>query len=97
MIRKERRKMEQNLGIRKHVKTLPRNERFERIRQNIIEGHNKEKEFKEVVRLQNQGSQDQIDNNKIASLATELMINENMDYADALKRAKESIKSEVSK
>jgi len=94
MVRRERRSLEKKLGISKHTKTLSRKEKFERIRQNIIEGNNKQKEMKEVVRLQYQGNQDQIDNSKIASLTTELMIKENLDYIDALEKAKEQYMKE---
>jgi len=90
MNRKERKSIEQKIGLKKHLRSLSRKEKFKRISQNISEGFKKQEEMKEVVRLQTQSNQDQIDNNRISSLATELMINENLDYIDALERTKET-------
>ena len=91
MNHKERRKLKKNLGILEHKNKIPRNQRFELMRQNIAEGKQKENQMKEVRRLQNQGKQDEIDNSRIASLATDLMIKENLSYIDALERAKKII------
>jgi uncharacterized membrane protein (DUF106 family) len=89
MNRRERKQLEKRLGLTKHLKTLTRQQRFDRMRENIIEGNKKEKAMKEVRRLQEEGAQIEVDNNQIASLATELMLSENLSYIDALEKAKQ--------
>jgi len=95
MNRRERRNLEKRLGLQKHAKTLTREEKFERMRQNIIEGKKKEAEMKEMLRVKENGEQDKIDNNKIASMATDLMIKDGMSYIDALEKAKELYQKEL--
>ena len=95
MNHREKRKMQKNLGILKHKNSLPRNVRFARLRENMLEGKKKEEQMKEVVRLQKEGKKDEVDNNKIASIATELMIQKSISYIDALEEAKEVYKREV--
>jgi len=90
MNRRDRKSLEKRLGISKHLKKLSRTEKFERMRNNILEGKKKEEEMKEVVRLQLAGKKDEVDNNKIASMATDLMIRDGLSYIDALEKAKES-------
>lgn len=97
MNNREKRRMQKSLGILKHKNSLPRKDRFERMRQNIIEGKQKEQEMIEIVRVQKQGKKDEIDNNKIASKATELMIKENLSYMEALEKAKEIYKEKKKK
>lgn len=89
--------MEKRLGITKHRKNLPLHERMESIRQNIEEGKRKQEEMKEVRRLQEEGKKEEVDNNKIASMATDLMIKEDLSYIDALEKAKKLYTEEVSK
>lgn len=95
MNRRERRNLEKRLGLQKHVKTLTREEKFERMRQNIIEGKKKEEEMREHVRVMQGGDKDKVDNNKIASMATDLMIKDGMSYIDALEKAKEIYQKEL--
>jgi hypothetical protein len=90
MNRRERKQLEKRLGLNKFKKTLTRQQRFDRMRENIIEGRKKEEEMKEVVRLQKEGKVMEVDNNQIASIATDLMVNEGMSYIDALEKAKET-------
>lgn len=89
--------MEKKLGITKHRKTLSFNKRMESMRENIISGKEKEEEMRETRRIQNQGKEDQVDNNRIASIATELMISKNLSYIEALGEAQEIYKQETSK
>lgn len=89
MNHKERRRVERNLGILKHKNSLTRVERFERMRQNILEGKQKEKKMREIRRLQEEGQKDEKSNNDLATLATELMVKEDLSYIDALEKAKE--------
>lgn len=90
MNRAETRRIQKKLGLQKHVRSLSRNEKFERIRQNIITGKKKEEEMKDVIRLQSNAKKEIVDNSKISSLATELMIKEGLSYIDALEKAKKT-------
>lgn len=94
MNRIDRRKMEKNLGITKHKKTRSFSKKMESLRQNIIEGKKKEKEMREVRRLQEQGKEDEINSNRIASIATGLMISKSLSYIDALEEAKKVYEKE---
>ena len=94
MNHKQKREMEKKLGLLAYRKKLPRAERFELIRQNIIAGKKKEAELKgEVVRQENKADDD-AKSNQIASLATTLMITEGLSYIDALEKAKIQIEKE---
>ena len=95
MDRKERRRIEKRLGITKHKKTLSLSERMESVSQNIELGKQKQIEMLEVRRQQEGNKSNEIDNNRIASIATELMIGKDMSYIDALEKAKEVYKEEV--
>jgi hypothetical protein len=90
MNKKEIKQLEKRLGLNKFKKTLTRQQRFDRMRENIIAGRKKEEAMKEVVRLQKEGKVEEVDNNQIASIATDLMISEGLSYIDALEKAKET-------
>lgn len=95
MNRAERKKMEKELGIAKHRKSMSRSERFETIRNNIEHGKELQKEMKETRRLQDQRKIDAIEGSRIAFIATDLMINQNVPYIEAQERAKELYKQEI--
>lgn len=87
--------MEKQLGITKMKKNMTNKERFESMRENIIAGKEMEAKMKETRRVQEQGSQDQVAAARISSIATDLMINKEMDYVSAQDEAKEQYKREV--
>jgi hypothetical protein len=89
MNRRERKAMEKRLGLAKYKKTLPRNEKFEMIRQNIIEGRKKEEQLKEEMRIKNNAQEESMINKKISDRAMELMLKDGMDYYSANEKAKE--------
>jgi hypothetical protein len=90
----EKRLMEKQYGLLDYKRKLPRLQRFELIRQNIIAGKKKEAELKgEKARVENRIS-DEAKSNQIASLATTLMISEGLSYIDALEKAKNEIEKE---
>lgn len=95
MNRKERRNMEKKLGITKYKKSLSLNKRMELIRENIIEGKKKQKEMKEVRRLQEQEKVDEVASTRIAFIATDLMINQDISYVEAQEKAKELYEQEI--
>lgn len=91
MNRRDRRAMQKKLGINKTNKNVSLNEKFEKIRQNIISGKQKQFEMQENVRRQTNQSSDIELNNRISSLATTLMIQDGLEYIDALEKAKEQL------
>jgi hypothetical protein len=91
MNRRERRSIEKRLGITEHRKSMTFNKRIESIRQNIIEGKNKQNGMKENQRVQENKENDQAESNQIASLATELMVKNGLSYIEALEEAKKSL------
>jgi len=95
MNRRERKSMEKKLGIDKYKKSMPRAQRFENIRQNILEGKKMQEKMKEVVRLQENQKKDEADSQKIASIATDLMFNKGMDYVSAQEEAKKIYQKEL--
>jgi len=95
MNRRDKRRMEKKLGITKHRNSLPLNRRMEMVRENIIAGKEKQLEMQEVRRLQEEGVKEEVNNSRLASIATELMISKDLSYIDALEEAKEVYKREV--
>ena len=87
--------MEKRLGLDKYKKSLPRAQRFEMMRQNIIEGLKKEADMKELRRRQENESDDKVASSKISSIATDLMINKGMDWVQAQEKAKEIYSKEA--
>lgn len=88
MNRRERKIMEKQLGLDKYKKTMPRFERFEMIRQNIIEGRKKEDQLKEERRIKDNAKEEELLNKKISDRALELMMKDSMDYYSANEKAK---------
>ena len=95
MNRRERKIMEKRLGLHKHKKNMTRQERFRQMSENIAEGKNMQERMKEVRRLQEQGKQDEVASARISSIATDLIVNEGMDWVSAQEEAKERYKREV--
>jgi hypothetical protein len=95
MNRRERKAMEKRLGLDKYKKSLPRAERFEMNRQNIIAGRKMEEEMKEIRRVQENGAEDKKASERISSIATDLMFNKKMDWVSAQAEALEVYKREV--
>jgi hypothetical protein len=89
MNRRERKALEKRLGLHKHKKNMTRQARFENMRENILEGKKKQEEMREVRRLQEEGQEVEIQSSNIATLATDLMVKEDLSYIDALEKAKE--------
>jgi len=95
MNRRERKAMEKRLGLDKYKKGLPRAERFEMTRQNILEGKKLESQMKEVRRVQENQTNDNAASARIASIATDLIVNKGMSWVEAQDKAKEIYKQEV--
>ena len=95
MNRRERKAMEKRLGLGKYKKGLPKEQRFEMMRQNIIEGKKLEAQMKEVRRVQENQTNDNVSSARIASIATDLIINQGMDWVKAQEEAVKIYKNEV--
>ena len=91
MTRIERRKLERKFGLDVQKKSLPRNQQWEMIRQNIIAGKKKQGEEKETVRVQENAAKDQANSAQVASLATTYMVKDGLSYIEALEKAKLSL------
>jgi hypothetical protein len=88
MNRRERKNMEKKLGITKYKKSLHLNQKFEMIRQNIIDGHKMQAKLKEDIRVKENAKADAEINKKIADRMLELMMDESMDYYSAQEKSK---------
>jgi len=95
MNRRERKAMEKRLGLDKYKRGLPRAQRFEMMSQNIIEGRKMEDQMREVRRLQENQKSDSVASSRIASIATDLIINKGMDWVKAQEEAVKIYKQEV--
>ena len=95
MNRRERKHMEKQLGMNKLKKRMTNAQRFENMRQNIENGKKIQEEMKEVRRRQEQGNQDQEASQRIASIATDLMVNKDVPYVEAQEKAREIYQKEV--
>ncbi len=89
MNRRERRRVEKQLGIQKHKKRFTGKKGFELLRQNIENGNKKQEEMKETRRLQENQEKERKQSVDVASKATELMIKEGLSYIEAIEKAKE--------
>lgn len=87
--------MEKQLGITKMKKNMTNKERFAAMSENIKSGNEMQVQMKETRRVQEQGKSDQVASSRISSIATDLMINHDMDYVSAQNEAKEQYKREV--
>jgi hypothetical protein len=87
MNRRDRRKVSKNLGILQYQQKLPRNKKFELIRENIIAGHKTEKEFKEDVQRRLNLTEDERDNENIQYLAEQIAKVEKIPVIDAIEKA----------
>ena len=95
MNRRERKHMEKRLGLHKHKQNMTRQERFRQMSENIAEGKNMQERMKEVRRLQEQGAKDQEDSARVSSIATDLIVNQGMDWVSAQEKAKEIYQEEL--
>ena len=95
MNRRERRHMEKQLGIAKMKKKMTNKEKFESMSQNIEHGRELQAKMKETVRVQGQKKLDEDSATRISSITTDLMINKDVPYVEAVEQAKELYKQEV--
>jgi hypothetical protein len=87
MNRKERRAVSKRLGILQYQQKLPRNKKFELIKENIIAGHKQEAEFKEEVRRWQNLTQEERDNECIQALTEKMAKEKKIPVIDAFEKA----------
>ena len=87
MNRKERKKLEKELGIAKHLKTLTLNQRFERFRANQENGKKIQEEFIKNNEISQQADSDQKESDIINSLAENIAKTEKIPFIEALGKA----------
>jgi len=92
MNRRERRKIEKDLGIIKFKQKLNYKEKLKSIHEGISSGKNKIIEAKEKrKRVENENS-DKLASTEMSSLATTLMLRDNLSWHEATEAAKKEIK-----
>lgn len=92
MNRSERRKLEKQLGVNKHVQSLSRDQRYERIRNNQEAGNKTHQEFVERCALAELEQIDKKESDKIASAANDIAKTTGIPFIDALGQAQEEFK-----
>lgn len=91
MNRKERRSLEKKIGVIKYRQKMNFKEKMEEIRKNIQSGKERESEMKESIRRQLNEESDKKAAMELSSLATTLMIKNNLSWHEALEAAKSEI------
>jgi hypothetical protein len=95
MNRKERRRMSKRLGIMEYQRKLPRNKKFELIRENIISGRKLHEEFIRKSQLTQEELAAEAEVQKEYQLAAKIANEEHIPFADAVEKAKRQIYEET--
>jgi len=99
MNRRDRRSMSKRLGIAEYQRQLPRNKKFELMRENIISGKKLHNEFVEKSRVMQEQYSDEADSVKLYNTASDIAAREGVPIIDAFQKAKiqliEESKTEV--
>jgi hypothetical protein len=88
MNRKEKRSMSKKLGILDFQRKLPRNKKFELMRENIIAGKKRQLEVKEEVRQQTNKFIDEKESQIIHHIAEDIAKKRGIPVSDALAEAR---------
>jgi hypothetical protein len=91
MNHRERRRMSKKLGIRQYQQKLPRNKKFELLRENIIAGNKLERENAEAVRVDIQAQMEQIESQSVFSIAEVIAKRKGIAVLDAMEEAQKEI------
>lgn len=90
MNRKERRLTSKRLGIMGYQQKLPRNKKFELIRENIIAGKQQHREFIDEVQRQQALTQEERDSENIQLLAEQIARQKKIAVLDVLEEAQKT-------
>ena len=88
MNRRQKRQLEKQMGITKHKQSMSMEKRVKMMGENVRDTQEKRKETDRRV------TQERIDrenSEKVATLATTLMVTEGLSYIDALEKAREQV------
>ena len=88
MNRKEKRQMSKRLGIMKFQQKLPRNQKFNLMRENIIAGKKRQVEVKEEIRQKTNAFIEEKESQLIQHLAEDISKRKQISIIDALEEAK---------
>jgi hypothetical protein len=89
MNRKERRKASKNLGILQYQRKLPRNKKFDLMRENIIAGKQRQKELKEEIERQKTQQSEELESKSVYNIAESIIKGEKIPFGEAIKKAVE--------
>lgn len=95
MNNREKRQMEKKLGLLKVKSKLRLEHWIEEVQQNIQSGKRKQEEMKEIRRMQENKAEEKAQSEQIASIATDLMFNKKMPFAQAQEEAKRLYKESI--
>ena len=87
MNRRERRQMSKNLGIMEYQRKLPRNKKFELIRENIIAGKQIHQEFVEKSRIAINEQSEQTESQVVYNMAEDIAKRKKIPVIDAMDEA----------
>ena len=87
MNRKERRQLSKNLGIMEYQQKLPRNKKFELMRENIISGKQTHKEFIEKNRVTLNEQAEQSESQIVFNMAEDIAKRKKIAVIDAMEEA----------
>jgi CRISPR/Cas system-associated protein Csm6 len=88
MNRREKRLTSKRLGILQYQQKLPRNKKFELIRENIIAGKKRENEVAEEIRQQTNAYIEEKESQTILHLAEDIAKRKKIPIIDAMEEAK---------
>jgi hypothetical protein len=90
MNRKERRAASKRLGILQFQNKLPRNKKFDLIRENIITGNQQQKELKEELKRHNTKQEEEVESKVVYNIAENIIKGEKIPFGEAIKKATET-------
>ena len=91
MNRRERRSVENKLGLTKHYRTLSRSAKWDLQAERITLGKQRQEEMKERVRQSITEQNDAMESNKIYDIADNIAKTENIPITEALEKVKNQI------
>ena len=94
MNRKERRKLSHKLGIMQYQQKLPRDKKFNLIKENIISGKTLHEDFIRRSKMSQQELEDEAEYQRIYSAAAEISQKEQIPMIDAVEKVKKQMDQE---
>jgi hypothetical protein len=95
MNRRERRRMEKQLGLTKHHQKKTIKQKLSTLQDNIASGKQKSEKTQYARAKQEQNISEEEANQRISSIATTLTISEGLSWYDAMEKAKKEYEKET--